>query len=190
MITPNLASRPFLNTRPVWLVTGFSALLALVFVVLNVFSWVAGNRTLATQLEQRDRLRIEKAALETGLRSQLAEMEKVPWKSLSGRVRATNVVLREHGFSWSRLLDDIERIMPYDARLTKAAPGVAPDGVTLSLVLIARSRDALLELLENLIDDHAFSEPVPVRETLPDDSRTGEYELTLRVNYHPPAVES
>jgi Tfp pilus assembly protein PilN len=174
----------------VWLVTGLSALLAVIFVVLNLVSWVAGNRTLATQLEQRDRLRVEKAALETELKSQLAEMEEVPWKSLTGRVRATNVVLREHGFSWSRLFDDIERIMPHDARLTLIGPGVGPDGVTLSLVLIARSRDAVLELLENLIDDSSFSEPVPIRETLPDDSETGEYELTLRANYHPPAADS
>jgi len=190
MTTPNLALRPFLNTRPVWIVTGGSAFLALLFVVLNIFWWAASNRTLAGQLEHRDRLRAEKAALEAELRGQITEMEKVPWKSLAGRVTATNVVLREHGFSWSRLLDDIERIMPYDARLSKVSPGVSAEGFTLNMVLIARSRDALLELLDNLIRDPSFSQPVPTRENLPEDSATGEYEMTLRVNYHPPEAEA
>jgi Tfp pilus assembly protein PilN len=168
----------------VWLVTVFSGVLAVVFVILNIVFWVANNRTLAPQIDMRDRLRIETAALETELRSELEKMESVPWRSLAGRVNATNVVLKEHGFSWSRMLDDIERIMPYDARLAKIGPGVAAEGVTLQLAVIARSRDAVLELLENLIDDPSFSEPIPFRETLPDDSNTGEYELTLRVSYH------
>jgi hypothetical protein len=190
MILPNFASRPFLNTRPVWLVTAASGALALVFVVLNIVTFAGSNRTLAPQLDHRDRLRAEKAELEHELRGRLLEMEKVPWRSLRARVSATNVVLREHGFSWSRLLEDIERIMPYDARLVNIGPTVGPEGVLLNLMVVARTRDAMLELLENMIADPSFSEPLPRGEKGPGDAETAGYELSMTVKYHPPEADA
>ena len=46
MIAPNLAARPFLNTRPVWLVTGLTGLLALVLIILNIGFYVRTNQTM------------------------------------------------------------------------------------------------------------------------------------------------
>ena len=71
-------------------------------------------------------------------------------------------------------------------RLTKIAPKVDLDSVNLSLVAIGRTRDALLELLDNLIADPAFSDPTPRSEITPEESGLG-YVLTLSVTYHPPA---
>ena len=69
-------------------------------------------------------------------------MRKGPWRSLAARVNAANAILREHAFSWLQMLNDIERVMPYDVRLTKIAPSVGSDGVALSIEVIARNRDA------------------------------------------------
>jgi Tfp pilus assembly protein PilN len=190
MILPNLAARPFLNTRPVLLVTGAAGLLAVLFLILNVSFYFSSNRTLAPQLERARELRAQRDALTTQVRGVLADLEKVPWRSLSSRVQATNLVLREWSFSWLRLLDDIERVMPRDVRIVRIAPVVSSEGVALNLMAIARSRDDILELLENLIADGSFSEPIPVREALPEKSSIAGYELTLRVNYHPTGVDS
>jgi Tfp pilus assembly protein PilN len=83
------------------------------------------------------------------------------------------------------MLDDIERTLPYDIRLTKIAPKVEVDTVNLSLTAIGRTRDALLEFLDRLIADPAFSEPTPQSEITPEESGLG-YVLTLIVTYHPP----
>jgi Tfp pilus assembly protein PilN len=188
MIAPDLAARPFLNTRPVWLVTGVAVALAVVFLVLNVSFYFSSNRTLAPQLERARELRSQRDALAADAQSVIDDLEKVPWRSLSGRVQATNVVLREWGFSWLQLLDDIERVMPRDVRIVKVAPVVTAEGFTLSLMAIARTRDDILDLLQNLIADPSFSEPIPIREALPEESRTAGYELTMRVTYHPDEV--
>ncbi len=117
--------------------------------------------------------------------SLLAELEKVPWRSLASRVSGTNLVLREWGFSWLDLLDDIEAVMPREVRVIRIGPSVGPDEVTLNLMVVARSRDAMIELLQNLINDPSFSQPIPIHEGFPEESRTAGYDLTLRVNYHP-----
>jgi len=191
VITPNLASRPFLNTRPVWVVTVAAGVLAVALVVLNVVSYLSSNRTLAEQISERDALLAEKNALETEVRAQVLELEEVPWRSLAARVRATNVILHERGFSWLQMLDDVERVLPYEVRVIRISPKVDADGVALSLDVVCRTRDALLELLDKLIADPAFSDVVPLREgTQEGGSSVLGYELSLKVTYHPPEVEA
>lgn len=185
MITPNLATRPFLNTRPVWLVTAAAGLATLILLALNLRLFLVANRSLEDEMASRDVLLERHQLLETEVRKDIGALERVPWRSLTRRVEATNLILREHAFSWLGMLDDIERVMPYDVRLTRIAPSVGADGVTLSLELIAHNREAMLQLLDNLIADPLFSSPTPSSEATPEGETTADYVMSLRVNYHP-----
>jgi hypothetical protein len=98
------------------------------------------------------------------------------------------VVLREHGFSWLTLLGDVERVMPYQVRLTRIGPAISSDGIKLSLEGVARTREAMLELFENLIADEAFADTLPKAEMTPEEGEVG-YSFTLIVDYHPLASE-
>jgi Tfp pilus assembly protein PilN len=185
MIAPNLASRPHLNTRPVWVVTGIAALLALGFAAANLQVWLSSSRELQEQLVREKQLRAEYQRLTVDVNERVDRLNKVPWRSLSGKVAAVNSVIHEHEFSWLGMLDDIERVLPYEVRLTKIAPKVDVESVNLSLTAIGRTRDALLEFLDNLIADPVFSEPTPQSEITPEESGLG-YVLTLTVTHHPP----
>ncbi|MEJ2188993.1 MAG: hypothetical protein P8Y93_06165, partial [Acidobacteriota bacterium] len=140
MITPNLASRPFLNTRPVWIVAGAAAILTLVFVALNIWLYLATSSHMEAELARRDELEARHEALATEVRADVDDLQKVPWRALTGKVVATNVILREHSFSWLEMLDDIERVMPWNVRMTTIAPNVKPEEVTLSLEIVAQTR--------------------------------------------------
>jgi Tfp pilus assembly protein PilN len=185
MTTPNLASRPFLNTRPVWLLTVAAGGLALALTVVNVHLWAASNRALTVQLEHRDQFLAEHRELESKLRRDAATLERVPWRSLSRRVGDLNLVLREHAFSWARLLDDVERVIPREVRVTRIAPTVGKEGYELSLDGVARSQDDILQFIDNLIVDPAFDEPKPRSVTMPDKSPSASYQFTLVVRYLP-----
>jgi hypothetical protein len=56
VILPNLASRPLLNSRPVWLVTAVASFLALVFVLLNVHLYFYVGEAQEEQHAVRDQL--------------------------------------------------------------------------------------------------------------------------------------
>jgi Tfp pilus assembly protein PilN len=189
LITPNLATRPFLNTRPVWLVAAVAGVMTLILLGLNLRLFLVANRALDNETAKRDVLLERHQVLEAAVRTDIDTLERVPWRSLRRRVDATNLVLREHSFSWLGMLDDIERVMPYDVRLTRISPSVGAEEVTLSLALIARNRDAMLQLLDNLVADPRFSGPTPATESTPEESTTAEYVMSLRVTYHP-AVEA
>ena len=185
MIAPNLATRPFLNTRPVWLVAGVAGALTIILLAFNLRLFFVANRALGDDSATRDALLERHQTLEAAVRKEVEDLERVPWRSLTRRVDATNLILQEHAFSWLGMLDDIERVMPYDVRLTKIAPTVSAEGTTLSLALIAHNRDAMLELLDNLIADPRFSDPTPSTESTPEENTTAAYVMNLRVNYHP-----
>jgi Tfp pilus assembly protein PilN len=188
MMIPNLASRPHLNSRPVWLVTAIAGFFAILFSIVNLVVWAKSNRTLEEQIRLKIELEAESNRLTEQVSTQAESLGRVPWRSLSARITGVNSIIREHEFSWIGLLDDIERVLPYDVRLTKISPKVEIESVNLSLTAIGRTRDALLELLDNLIADPSFSDPTPGSEMTPEESGYG-YVLTLTVVHHP-AVEA
>lgn len=184
MITPSLASRPFLNTRPVWILTIAAGCLALVLMVLNVRFYLVTNRAVEDEILTRDALEEQYGALEDMAQQEIAFLNRVPWRTLEARVNATNLVLEEHAFSWLQMLDNIERVMPYEVRLTRIVPSVGPEGVILTFEVVARNRDAMLNFIDNLVADPLFDEPSLASETTPEDSATGTYLLSMRVRYH------
>jgi len=184
MIVPNLASRPHLNTRPVWIVTAVAAFLALVFAVVNTNVWLRSSHSLEEQILRYEQLEEEYQRLTTEVSEQAEDLNRIPWRSLAARVNGVNAVIREHEFSWIGLLDDIERVLPWDVRLTKINPKVDSESVNLSFIAIGRTRDALLNFLDNLIDDPSFSEPTLSSEITPEESGIG-YELNLTLVHHP-----
>ena len=186
MITPNLATRPFLNTRPVWLLTAFAGILALILIGFNLRLFLVENRTLGDEISRRDDLELLYSTVAAEVSADVNDLQRVPWASLKARVDATNLVLREHNFSWLRMLDDIERVMPYDVRLSRISPTVGSDEVMLSFSVIARNRDAMLQLIDNFVADPRFEDPRPSVERTLEGSALANYELMLRVSYHPP----
>jgi Tfp pilus assembly protein PilN len=187
MIAPNLASQPHLNTRPVWIVTIVAAFLAVIFAVVNLTVWLESSHSLEEQIQLYDQLERDFDRLTTEVGQQAESLNRVPWKSLTAKVNGVNSVIREHEFSWIGLLDDIERVLPYDVRLTKITPKVDGNTINLSLSAIGRTREALLEFLDTLIADPSFSDPNPLSEMTPEKSGFG-YELTLTVVHHPGEV--
>jgi Tfp pilus assembly protein PilN len=189
MMMPNLASRPFLNTRPVWIVTCSALLLAIVFLVVNVIVYVQNTQDQSRQIEEGIRLTEEHANLEESVRRNIEDLRTVPWRRLESRVGALNVVIKQHSFSWLVLLRDVEEVLPYDVRLVRIGPSFDQIGTVLELTGVARTDKALLELLDNLVRDERFSEGVPTGETWPEKSKTTNYEFGLRVRYSPERSE-
>ena len=117
----------------------------------------------------------------------LDSLDQVPWQALGRRVNRFNVILRENSFSWIKMFDDIERVMPYKVRLIQIKPSITTEEVSLSIEAVARDREAMLELLDNLISDPSFSNPIPRLERTPESGSSIGYLFTLGVTYFPQA---
>ena len=78
MITPNLATRPFLNTRPVWLVAAAAGFATLILLALNLRLFLVANRALDDETATRDALVERHQALEAEVRKDIDALKRVP----------------------------------------------------------------------------------------------------------------
>lgn len=179
----NLASRPYRDYRPLWIVVGVTVALALVLLVNNVrtayrfFVNTRDTRAEIARVEQATRNEKSKAATIED------EISRLDTHTLEMRVRFVNEEIAERAFSWSALLDRLEKVVPGDVRIVTLAPTIKPDSpVALSLTCIAKTDDGLVEMIRALIADPHFTSPFPGSESLLTD---GQHQFTLHMNYAP-----
>ena len=193
----NLAARPFANERPVRRTTLVIWILALTLLAVNVFLY---QRHLSAQQEQRQaltdlekRIEAEQAAIE----ARDLELVDLQIERQNEEVVFLNEQIAWRTFSWSRLFDRLEEILPNNVELQRVSPKVLKeqrrghrrdsrlkDLVAIDLRGSARTTDEILELVDNLFAHPVFTLPNLMGESERDD---GSLEFSLEVLYLPTA---
>jgi Tfp pilus assembly protein PilN len=203
---PNLARRPFANTRPA--------------VRAAIFLWLAGALLLAFNLtvyssyyvDSAD-MRAELAAIErkaarerSTAESMSAALAGLDLERQNEQVEFLNRKIAERAFSWSLLFDRLAEVLPDEVRLTMLRPqGVVADEedsrrrrgeraevveegrVGLEIVGEAKNGEALLRFIDNLFAHPAFDEPDLSREETEGGSAI---EFAVRVAYLPAVAQA
>ena len=193
---PNLARRPFVDSRPANLA---AALLLAVVAVLTVVSVRTVRDYLVGSRASRDAvvsLRAEIGRLEASRREADAKLARFDLAGLRAGAEEANELARLRSFSWSRFLTRLERTLPNDVRvvsisLTKkegraeagAAASPREEAFREGLALVARDRDALPALLRAFYASPWFDAPVPLSEAGGDQGAFDGRSLTLEVLY-------
>jgi type IV pilus assembly protein PilN len=156
-VAVNLASEPFERTRPMLVASAVAAvflvILLAVLVALSVTErgQAAELRQTIARLEARQRnLNAEQTRLEATLRQ--PENAEVLARSLF-----LNSLLYAKGISWTRLFDDLEKVMPYNVRLISIRPQAGGQGeIQLDMVVGAESAEPVVQLLTRLEGSPVF----------------------------------
>jgi Tfp pilus assembly protein PilN len=178
----NLASRPFRDYRPVYAVVVVMALLT-AFLALNNVDTFLRYRT-ETKTTRADIAKLEQQIADEKRQSEtLAQrLRGVDLKLLASQTEFANVQLAERAFSWSELLDRLERVLPADVKLQSVSPSFSKDGlVHLSMTCLTKTGDGLTATINRFNADPHFANAFPTNQTL----ATGEYRITLGVDYRP-----
>lgn len=183
----NLAARPWRDNRLVL------ALVALILAVTGLLLFAnvrAGYHYLVSTRETRETietLEAEQRREETTRQSIAQQIARVDTKRLSLASRYVNAQLAERAFSWSGLLDRLERVVPSGVRLVTLNPAVEKGGkITLQLSCIAKNADGMVEMLNRMIRDPHFDRPFPSSERTRED---GTRDFSIQVDYNPAGVE-
>jgi len=153
----NLASEPFRHHRPMLAASAATgvllvALLAfLLYLAVNESGQVVETRRAIGQLQQQARaLAAEQAGLEATLRR--PENAEVLDRSLF-----YNSLLYRKGISWTRIFDDLEKVLPHNVRLISVRPQVnAQNEVLLDMVVGAESSEPVIVMLTRLENSPQF----------------------------------
>jgi len=178
----NLASRPFRDYRPVYAAVVLISLLT-AFLALNNVDTFLRYRT-ETRTTRADITKLEEqVADEQRLSEALTQrLRGVDLKLLSSQTEFANSQLAERAFSWSELLDRLERVLPTDVHLQSVTPAFDKDGlVHLSMMCVAKTGEGLTATLNRFNIDPHFANAFPTSET----QQSGEWHFTLGVDYRP-----
>jgi Tfp pilus assembly protein PilN len=186
MQRPNLAGKPFLNTRPVWLAGIVMAVVALILSAISITDAFTAHSSERLQAQKLQSLLATRAELLKKIDAANRDLARVPWKKLQVETSSLQGVVARRQLSWSTLLVDLEQVLPWDTRLTSIRPSILENGgIGLSLAGVAATRQAWLHLIAVLFTDPRFSDPVPLSEEAPASSGIQGYVFQLKVTYWP-----
>jgi len=144
----NLASTPFTNRALPWILTVVILFVSLVALVL-VVQWTTTTNRSAAQIEAEVNLLKQK---EQSLISAAESVKAALTPEQRLNLRAAHELVDRKGFSWSRLLADLESALPDNIRVSRiAVRGVASEGnqtiAQLELDVFSKSSTTVTEMI-------------------------------------------
>jgi type IV pilus assembly protein PilN len=147
----NLATQPYQDARRFWLRWGPSlgllSLLTLILLYSVVMGWIAARQdrreisSFRAQIAERDR---ERAKAEATLN--LPEN-----RSTRDRSQFLNELFQRKAFSWTKVFEDLERVMPARVHVVSISPALGTENqLEIKLVVAGDSRERGLELVHKM----------------------------------------
>jgi type IV pilus assembly protein PilN len=155
----NLASRPYEDTGRFWRAWG-SALAGLILLTLvlaySAFTgwWAAAkDRELMRQREQQI------AARDREKQNAEALLNRPENASTRDRSQFLNDLFERKAFSWTRVFEDLERVMPAHLHVVSIRPEMSQEHeLELQMIVAGESRERALELVRNMEDSRRFQQ--------------------------------
>jgi Tfp pilus assembly protein PilN len=185
MLRTNLSTRPFYNERAVhWgLALALVAILALTaFNVTRVIALSQEQSMLASRAEHDES---QARALQSEAAKLRSSIDRNALEHVILAAREANQIIDERTFSWTELLNYIERTLPAGVMLTSIAPKVEKGRFQVVMIVNGRSVEAVDDFIEKLEETHAFAGVSPSTETVLED---GLFEVRLVGDYQPTAA--
>lgn len=186
MLRTNLSTRPFYNERVVHLALAAAAVLVALFTVFNVVRLTGltrQDRELAGRTQATEELA---AKLRQDAVHARAGVDRRQLDAVVAATREANGLIDGRTFSWTGLLNRIERALPEGVRLESIAPVAGDEGLlSVRMVALARRAEEIDTFAARLEKDGGFRQIVLQTETttpegLLEVSLQGQYLLAAR----------
>ena len=164
-IAVNLASRPYEDEGRFYRQWGTALALAALFTAVMVFISVRHYQD--TQLEwesaRQTQAKVDELKKESAMAQQiLARPEN---RGTRDESQFLNGAILRKSFSWTKLMEDMEKVMPAGLRVTSIAPLDQRNRFTLKIEVEGENRDTAVELLRNMEKSPHFRSPQLAVET-------------------------
>jgi type IV pilus assembly protein PilN len=147
----NLATHPYEDAREFWarwgLGVGLLGVLTLVLITLAVHGWVKAGRDrqsirhLQQQIEEKDRERAQAQAF----------LELEINRSTRDQSQFLNGLIQRKAFSWTRVFEDLERVMPASLHVVSLKPELSDQNqLELEMKVAGDNRGAAIELVHRM----------------------------------------
>jgi type IV pilus assembly protein PilN len=162
----NLATQPYEDARRFWLRWGPAVagmgILTLVILSMSVTGWFAARRDRATIARMKDQIE------DRDLMRQHAEefLNRPENRSTRDESQLLNQLIERKSFSWTRVLEDMEKVMPARVHLVSINPELDDENqLALKMVVAGDSRDKAIDLARRMEESRRFAQTSITAET-------------------------
>ncbi len=182
----NLASQPYEDSREFWLRWGTglagAVILTLALLTITITGWVAARHDhgkiaeLRSAIAQRDHTRAQAEAY-------LNQPEN---RSTRDQSQFLNELIERKSFSWTRVLEDLEKVMPTRVHLVSIHPELDEDNqLALKMVVAGDSRERAIELARRMEDSRRFTQTHIDTEHVETSTSGDTFQLNINAIYVP-----
>ena len=158
-ISINLATRPFVELRPLFLrLRILMGLLAIVAIALGIWAHVLQKR-LDRASAQMDALRNQTIAAQQERLHNEARMRQPPNAAVLNRAHFLNALFLQKSFSWTAVMMDLENVLPTGVQVTSIEPQATQTGDVIIRLRVSGDRDRAVQLVRNLEHSRRFLQP-------------------------------
>ena len=162
----NLASQPYEDARQFWMrwgtALGVLGLLTLVLLSLDISGWMGAHRDRVAMSEKRDLI-----AQRDQLLAEAGKILNLPEnRTTRDQSQYLNGLIERKAFSWTRVLEDLERVMPARVHLVSISPQLDEyNELALKMTVAGDSWDRAVELAKRMEESHRFVQTAIIRAT-------------------------
>ena len=161
----NLASQPYEDARQFWMRWGTAVialgLLTLVLLAADITGWVNARRDRAAIAQKRAMI-----AERDRIRANAERILNLPEnRSTRDQSQFLNELIERKAFSWTRVLENLEKVMPPRVHLMSINPQLDEDNqLGLKMTVAGDSRDRAIELARRMEESRRFAQTNIIQE--------------------------
>ena len=153
----NLASLPYQDSRRFWSYWGTGLALLGLTTALLVYLAIAGFIRAGHDRQQIAKLKSEIAAYDQERTQSEAVLNQAQNRTMREQSRFLNELFQRKAFSWTRVFEDLERVMPAHLHVVSIHPdSVADNNAEIKLTVGGTSRDQALDLIKKMENSKRF----------------------------------
>ena len=184
----NLASQPYEDARQFWMrwgtAVGTVGLVTLALLALDVTGWINARRDREDMAQKRATI-----ADRDQTRTNAERILSLPQnRTTRDESQFLNQLIERKAFSWTRVLESLEKVMPPRVHVVSISPQLNEDNeLALKMTVAGDSRDRAIELARRMEESRRFAQTQITREASTQ-SQTGDTEqVELTAIYIPEA---
>lgn len=155
----NLASRPYEDARQFWMRWGTAAgvlgLLTLILLTLDIAGWVDARRDRAAINQARTMI-----ARRDAVQANAEQILNLPKnRKTRDESQFLNQLIERKSFSWTQVLESLEKVMPPRVHLVSISPALDEDNqLVLKMIVAGDSRERAVELERRMEESRRFAQ--------------------------------
>jgi len=154
----NLASQPYEDARQFWMrwgtALGILGVLTLVLLALDISGWMAASKDRTAMAQKRARI----ADFERNEADAQRVLNLPENRTTRDESQYINGLIERKAFSWTRVLENLEKVMPPRVHLVQISPQLDDDNqLSLKMTVAGDSRDRAIELTRRMEESRRFA---------------------------------